>query len=69
MSDWGGDRVSYSAVGLVNSNPSESDSAIGEDRNVVRRKMREFIRNFRLGAIFPYRDQVISFSGLMNESS
>jgi hypothetical protein len=59
MADWGGERVSYSAQGLAPDNPPGNGTAVVEDRIVVRRKMREFIRNFRQGAIFPYRDQVV----------
>ena len=58
MGDWDGERVSYSAQGLAPDNPPGGGTSVFEDRIVVRRKMREFIRNFRLGAIFPYRDQV-----------
>ena len=60
MGDWDGDKFSFSAQSLANNNASNDISSIGEDRIKVRSKMREFIRNFRLGAIFPYRDQVRS---------
>ena len=60
MGDWDGEVVSYSAQGLApDRDPQATDTATRfTDRLATRHKMREFIRNFRLGPQFPYRDQV-----------
>jgi hypothetical protein len=54
--DFDGEVVSYSNAGL------RGDAADGapqiDDKIKIRHKMREFIRTFRLGPTFPYRDQV-----------
>ncbi len=63
MADWDGERVSYSAQGLMSEIPTGAGAARAEERATTKRKMREFIRNFRLGPIYPYRDQVIQRDG------
>ena len=61
MGDFHGEVVTYSAQGLASDNPlgGVGGAATHEDRISTRRKMREFIRNFRLGPLFPYRDQLL----------
>ena len=70
--DWDGERVTFSNQGLGVTGARGNGDAVGDDgvsggfgdgalptRAEAQRQLREFIRNFRRGAVYPCREQLL----------
>jgi DNA replication licensing factor MCM5 len=54
--DWDGNQVSHANLDLAGNGPAEEDDL---SPSKAKNRFREFIRNFRSGNLYPYRDQLL----------
>ena len=57
MAEFDGERITYSDQHLVQ--PGQDEGGAAQERGESQKKAREFIRNFRLGASYVYRDRLL----------